>query len=77
MIGKQTRPLAVNTGASGGIGFELAKAFAANGFDLASREELEDTAVSIGSTEEAELFAGADPAALARQSFDSLIAAPG
>jgi uncharacterized protein len=29
-----TRPLAVVTGASSGIGFELAKQFAANGFDL-------------------------------------------
>ncbi|MBD1910066.1 MULTISPECIES: SDR family NAD(P)-dependent oxidoreductase [unclassified Leptolyngbya] len=30
----QTRPLAVVTGASNGIGFELAKQFAQNGFDL-------------------------------------------
>jgi short-subunit dehydrogenase len=30
----QTRPLAVITGASSGIGFELAKVFAENGFDL-------------------------------------------
>ncbi|MHC5674428.1 SDR family NAD(P)-dependent oxidoreductase [Nostoc sp.] len=29
-----TRPLAVVTGASSGIGYELAKQFAQNGFDL-------------------------------------------
>ena len=29
-----TRPLAVVTGASNGIGYELAKQFAQNGFDL-------------------------------------------
>ncbi len=29
-----TRPLAVVTGASSGIGYELAKQFAKNGFDL-------------------------------------------
>ncbi len=29
-----TKPLAVVTGASSGIGFELAKQFAGNGFDL-------------------------------------------
>ncbi len=40
----QQRPLAVVTGASSGIGFELAKVFAANGFDLlitAEDEEIE------------------------------------
>ena len=30
----EQRPLAVVTGASSGIGFELAKQFAENGFDL-------------------------------------------
>src|SRR5690242_14194400 len=34
MNATQTRPLAVVTGASSGIGFELAKQFALNGFDL-------------------------------------------
>ena len=34
MIHSSTRPLAVVTGASSGIGFELAKQFAQNGFDL-------------------------------------------
>ncbi len=31
-----TRPLAVVTGASSGIGYELARYFAQNGFDLRS-----------------------------------------
>jgi short-subunit dehydrogenase len=34
MNSSQTRPLAVVTGASNGIGYELAKQFAQNGFDL-------------------------------------------
>src|SRR3954447_20657580 len=34
MSATDTRPLAVVTGASSGIGLELAKQFAANGFDL-------------------------------------------
>jgi len=34
MNSKSTRPLAVVTGASSGIGYELAKQFAQNGFDL-------------------------------------------
>jgi short-subunit dehydrogenase len=34
MASEQPRPLAVVTGASSGIGFELAKVFAAEGFDL-------------------------------------------
>src|SRR3954451_25007904 len=34
MNATQTRPLAVITGASSGIGYELAKVFAENGFDL-------------------------------------------
>lgn len=34
MEGPQSKPLAVVTGASSGIGFELAKVFAAEGFDL-------------------------------------------
>lgn len=41
---QQTRPFAVVTGASSGIGFELAKVFAENGFDLlitAEDEEIE------------------------------------
>jgi uncharacterized protein len=45
-----TRPLAVVTGASSGIGFELAKQFAQNGFDLvvaAESESIEEAARSI------------------------------
>lgn len=34
MVSSSTRPLAVVTGASSGIGYELAKQFAQNGFDL-------------------------------------------
>src|SRR6185312_9326814 len=34
MTETETKPLAVVTGASSGIGFELAKVFAENGFDL-------------------------------------------
>ena len=34
MTTASTKPLAVVTGASSGIGFELAKQFAQNGFDL-------------------------------------------
>lgn len=33
-MNSSTRPLAVVTGASSGIGYELAKQFAQNGFDL-------------------------------------------
>ena len=43
-----TRPLALVTGASSGIGLELAKQFAQNGFDLvvvAEAAELEPEAV--------------------------------
>lgn len=43
----QARPLAVVTGASNGIGFELAKQFAQNGFDLvvtSTGQSIEDTA---------------------------------
>jgi short-subunit dehydrogenase len=41
-----TRPLAVVTGASSGIGFELAKQFAANGFDLIIAAEDADIAAA-------------------------------
>ncbi|MGN6217414.1 MAG: SDR family NAD(P)-dependent oxidoreductase [Solirubrobacterales bacterium] len=44
MNGQRERPFAVVTGASSGIGFELAKVFAENGFDLlitAEDEEIE------------------------------------
>jgi short-subunit dehydrogenase len=43
------RPLAVVTGASSGIGLELAKQFADNGFDLivAAEDELTDAAASL------------------------------
>jgi uncharacterized protein len=46
----QTRPLAVVTGASSGIGFELAKQFAGNGFDLviaAEDAELDQAAAEL------------------------------
>lgn len=44
MESTQTRPLAVITGASSGIGFELAKQFATNGFDLIIAAEDEELA---------------------------------
>jgi uncharacterized protein len=44
MESSQTRPLAVVTGASSGIGFELAKQFATNGFDLIIAAEDEELA---------------------------------
>lgn len=46
-----TRPLAVVTGASSGIGLELAKQFAQNGFDLlvaAESESIQQAAVELG-----------------------------
>jgi NAD(P)-dependent dehydrogenase (short-subunit alcohol dehydrogenase family) len=44
-----TRPLTLVTGASSGIGLELAKQFAANGFDLilTAHDDLTDAAVAI------------------------------
>src|SRR5215204_1739323 len=45
-----TKPLAVVTGASSGIGFELAKQFAENGFDLvvtAEDDELTEAAREV------------------------------
>jgi short-subunit dehydrogenase len=50
MESSTTRPLAVVTGASSGIGLELAKQFAEGGFDLliaAEDEELADAAVEL------------------------------
>ena len=46
------RPLAVITGASSGIGYELAKVFAGNGFDLlinAEDERLKDAKRTLAS----------------------------
>jgi short-subunit dehydrogenase len=48
-----SRPLAVVTGTSSGIGFELARQFAENGFDLvvnASRERIADAARELEAT---------------------------
>jgi short-subunit dehydrogenase len=42
MSGTTTRPLAIITGGSNGIGFELARVFTANGFDLFLAAEHED-----------------------------------
>jgi short-subunit dehydrogenase len=44
----QTRPLAVVTGASSGIGFELAKIFAKNGYDLVIVAEDRGLAAAAG-----------------------------
>jgi uncharacterized protein len=53
MNANQTRPLAVITGASSGIGFELAKVFAGNGFDLLinAEDDLSDAQGSIANEE--------------------------
>jgi short-subunit dehydrogenase len=53
MDAESTRPLAVVTGASGGIGLELARQFAENGFDLivaAEDEELTSAAEELAAT---------------------------
>jgi short-subunit dehydrogenase len=49
----QTRPFAVITGASSGIGFELAKIFAENGFDLLinAEDDLSDAQRSLANEE--------------------------
>jgi short-subunit dehydrogenase len=49
MTTTSARPLAVVTGASSGIGFELAKQFAANGFDLIVAAE--DDAIATAARE--------------------------
>jgi len=49
----QTRPLAIVTGASSGIGYELARCCATNGFDLliaANESEIEGAAVDLRAT---------------------------
>lgn len=50
MTSIESRPLAVVTGASSGIGLELAKQFAANGFDLllTADEPLDAAVAAIG-----------------------------
>src|SRR5438270_5408682 len=51
-MNNSTRPLAVVTGASSGIGYELAKQFAQNGFDLliaSQGERITDAARSLES----------------------------
>jgi short-subunit dehydrogenase len=49
MSTQATKPLAVVTGASSGIGLELAKQFAANGFDLVvAAEDAELTTAALG-----------------------------
>ena len=52
MSSTQTRPLAVVTGASSGIGLELAKQFAANGYDLllTADEPLDAAVADIGTS---------------------------
>ncbi len=56
MGAEQSRPLAVVTGASSGIGYALARVFAENGFDLviaAENHELANAAESLDRTEAA------------------------
>lgn len=51
MNNSSTRPLAVVTGASSGIGYELAKQFAQNGFDLlvtSTGSSIDDAAQALG-----------------------------
>src|SRR3954454_704615 len=53
MTTSQARPLALVTGASSGIGLELAKQFAENGFDLlinAEDDRLDDAATALAAT---------------------------
>jgi uncharacterized protein len=53
-----TKPLAVVTGASNGIGYELAKQFAQNGFDLlitATSTSIDETAKEIAQTSSAKI----------------------
>ena len=58
MEASSQRPLAVVTGASSGIGYELAKQFASNGFDLIVCAE--DSAIVTAATELEGLGAGAE-----------------
>ncbi len=53
MSATTNRPLALVTGASSGIGFELAKLFAEHGYDLVVAAEDEELAVAAGDLERA------------------------
>lgn len=65
-----TRPLAVVTGASSGLGYELAKQFAQNGFDLVIAAE--DAGITEAAQSLGQLGARVEPAQVDLATYDSV-----